>query len=426
MGDTANVIHLIPAHRSRPADDPIFSLHKEATQRKARGEAVIDATIGVLLDEDGALAVLPTAARAVREVPAVEWATYAPIAGTPEFLRAVVDDLFANEPEMKRAAVAVATPGGTGAIRHAIANFLEPGQALLTTSWFWAPYRTLCDEADRRFETFEMFDGQGKLNAEALDVAIAHQLKTQNRALAVLNDPAHNPTGYSMSDDDWAGVAERVARRSAEGPVTLLVDCAYLLYGARDPRAFLRHLRPLVGRATLLFAWSASKSFTHYGLRVGALVACVGGDTERSMVEAALSYSCRGTWSNCNRGGLAAIARLIADPEMARACALEREQAKGLLRARVDAFNAHARARGLKHPRYEGGFFVTVFADRPHETADAMRAKGVYVLPQLPTSPAGPPAGAPRGALRIALCSVANPDVARLVEVLADVLAIPT
>src|SRR6202035_1702991 len=143
-------------------------------------------------------------------------------------------------------------------------------------------------------------------------------------------------------------------------PVTLLVDCAYFLYGARDARAFLRHLRPLAQRANILFAWSASKSFTHYGLRVGALVACVADDAERAAVEAALSYSCRGTWSNCSRGGLAAITRLLVDREMASACDAERATLKGLLLSRVDAFNRRAHERGLRYPRYEGGFFVTV------------------------------------------------------------------
>jgi aromatic-amino-acid transaminase len=421
------VIHLIPSHQNRPADDPIFSLHREATQRKARGERVIDATIGVLLDDDGGLAVLPTAARVVGEVRSVDWAAYAPIAGTSEYLRAVIDDVLGGEPEMKRAAVAVATPGGSGAVRHAITNFLEPGQALLTTSWFWPPYRTMCDEADRRFETFEMFDADGKLDVNALDAAIAGQLAVQKRVLVVINDPAHNPTGYSMSDDEWANVANRLASRAGEGPTALLVDCAYFLYGERDPRAFLRHLRPLLGRTTLLFAWSASKSFTHYGLRVGALVACVA-DEERAMVEAALSYSCRGTWSNCNSGGLAAITRLLADPEIARACALDREHAKRVLRARVEAFNTHAAARGLRYPRYEGGFFVTVFADRPAERADAMRAQGVYVLPQLPTSPPGRGSGIPErsGALRIALCCVAHRDVEPVVEALARAMNPPT
>jgi aromatic-amino-acid transaminase len=70
----------------------------------------------------------------VREVAQEEWAAYAPIVGSPAFLQAVIDDLFATEPEMKKSAVAAATPGGTGALRHAIANYLEPGQALLTTS----------------------------------------------------------------------------------------------------------------------------------------------------------------------------------------------------------------------------------------------------------------------------------------------------
>jgi aromatic-amino-acid transaminase len=403
-------MHLIPSHQSRPADDPIFALNKEATQRRQAGESIVNATVGALLDDDGQLAILPTAARAVHEVPAAEWATYAPIAGTPDFLRAVVDDLLGGEPELKRTAVAVATPGGSGALRHAIANFLEPAQALLTTSWFWGPYQTLCDESDRKLDTFEMFSARGELDADALDAGIARHLASQKRTLVFLNDPCHNPTGYSMTDDEWRAAVERIAARGGDGPVTLLVDCAYFLYGARDPRAFLRHLRPLVGRADVLFAWSASKSFTHYGLRVGALVACVADEAERVATESALSYSSRGTWSNCNRGGQAAIARLLTDPEMARSCASERAALQSLLQARVAAFNRHARDRGLRYPRYEGGFFVTVFDDYPREKAEAMRAKGVYVVPQVRK--------AGGGALRVALCSVAERDIARLVDAL--------
>src|SRR5450755_1265661 len=252
-------MHLIPSHQGRPADDPIFALNREATLRRQKGESIVNATVGALLDDDGKLAILPTAARAVHEVSPVEWATYAPIAGTPEFLRAVTEDLLGGEPTLKRTAVAVATPGGSGALRHAIGNFLEPGQAMLTTSWFWGPYQTLCDESDRKLETFETFRSDGGLDVAALDAALGRQLATQKRALLFLNDPCHNPTGYSMTDDEWRAVVERIAARAAEGPVTLLVDCAYFLYGARDPRAFLRHLRPLVEaepRVDVLFAWS--------------------------------------------------------------------------------------------------------------------------------------------------------------------------
>jgi aromatic-amino-acid transaminase len=137
----------------------------------------------------------------------------------------------------------------------------------------------------------------------------------------------------------------------------------------------------------------------------------VGDPAERAMVESALAYSSRGTWSNCNRGGMAAIARLLQDVELSRSCSAERDGFKALLSARVAAFNLHARARGLRYPRYEGGFFVTVFDDRAREKALAMRGRGVYVVPQVDSSG--------RGALRVALCAVAERDVPGLVDTLA-------
>jgi aromatic-amino-acid transaminase len=402
------MLHVIPAHQARPSDDPIFALNKEATLRKERGDAVINATVGSLLTDDGKLAVMPTSARVVREVPDEEWAAYAPIAGSPGFLRAVMDDLFVDEPAMRAAACAVATPGGTGALRHAISNFLEPGQTLLTSSFFWGPYQTLADEADRKLATFAMFDAAGGLDVEALERAVAAQIAAQGRVLLFLNDPCHNPTGYSMSPEEWQKVTACLLAHADAAPITLLVDTAYFLFAStsRAPRAFLAHLRPLVGKVALLFAWSASKSFTHYGLRVGALVACIADDVGRQKTEAALVYSCRGTWSNCTRGGQSAIARLLTDPALKAACDAERAELQELLARRVAAFNALAKLKGLKYPRYEGGFFVSVFHDDALAKAAAMKDKGVFVVPS-------------KGALRVALCSVAEKDIARLVEALA-------
>lgn len=401
------MLHVIPSHQGRPSDDPIFALNKEATERKARGESVVNATVGALLGDDGKLAILPTAASAIKDVAPEEWATYAPIAGSPDFLAAVIDDLFADEPEMRACAVAGATPGGTGALRHAIANFLEPHHALLTTSYFWGPYQTLCDEAERKLSTFSMFDAKGGFDVAALDAALTRQIAEQKRVLLFINDPCHNPTGYSMSLEEWRAVVACLSKHADEAPITLLADMAYYAYGARDPRAFLKELRPLLGKVGLLFAWSASKSFTHYGLRVGALVACVPDAAARAATHAALSYSSRGTWSNCSRGGMRAITKVLTTPELKAACDKEREALRALLDARVAAFNEHASKAGLKYPRYEGGFFVTVFCDDAMERAVRMKEKGVFVVPS-------------KGCLRVALCSVAAKDVERLVAALAS------
>ncbi len=399
--------HLIPSRQTRPTGDVIFALNAEASKRRAAGESVVNATLGTLMKDDGTLALLETASKTVHAVPKEEWAAYAPIPGTGEFLKAVIHDTLQTVPTLKASAVAAATPGGTGALRHAIMNFLEPGQALLTTGFFWGPYQTLVDEHDRRLETFSMFAVSGGLDVQALEAKVADQLATQKRVLLFLNDPCQNPTGYSMSGAEWQQVVEVLLRQSQRGPITLLVDMAYWLYGsAADPRGFLQHLAPLLGKVGLLFAWSASKSFTHYGLRVGALIACVADESERAATDAALAYACRGTWSNCTRGGLSAVTSLLTDSALAAACTAEREVLKKALTARVTAFNTLAKAKGLVYPRYEGGFFVTVFADDAFGLAKRMKELGVFVVPQ-------------KGAVRVALCSVSVNEVQRVVEALS-------
>src|SRR5262249_17362719 len=142
------------------------------------GEPIINATVGALLDDEGRLAVLPTMADAFRAVPAEVSAGYAPIAGPDDFRRAVIHDLLGDR-RAAADAIAVATPGGSGAIRLAFANFLEPGQALLPSSFYWGPYKTLADDAGRKLETFRMFDERGRLDTADFKRQLVRQLDTQ-------------------------------------------------------------------------------------------------------------------------------------------------------------------------------------------------------------------------------------------------------
>jgi len=403
-----DIRHLIASRQGRSGDDPIFALNHEARARQAQGEDIVNATLGALLREDGSLAVLPTAARAVREVPQDEWAAYAPIEGPPAFLRAVLCDIFGGD---EAAATAVATPGGSGALRHAIASFLEPGQALLTTQFYWGPYETLAAENERAVRTFDMFASMDALNIAALDEALQKIVADQGRALLILNDPCHNPSGYSMSAADWDGVREVVEKHARRAPVALCLDNAYAAFGVPGAMATaLRALRALAEHAQVLVAWSASKAFTHYGLRVGALVALAADEGERREIANALSFACRGTWSNCNRGGMAAITRLLTDPELRPRVDAEREQLVDLLGRRVEAFNREASAAGLSYPRYTGGFFTTVFVEDPLRVAERMRAHGVFVVP-IP------------GAVRVGICAVPVSAIPRTVASLVDGIA---
>jgi aromatic-amino-acid transaminase len=399
---------LIPSHTTRPGDDPIFALNSEARARAQAGEVVINATVGALLDDEGRLAVIPTVAEVLREVPAEVSAGYAPIAGSPAFHRAVTADLLGDRPEAAWA-IAAATPGGSGALRMAVTNFLEPGQALLTTSFFWGPYRTLADDSERRLETFRMFDERGRLDVADFAQKLRGQLDKQGRVLALLNSPCHNPTGYSFDDDEWRALVEVVDREAERGPIALAFDVAYARYGSTDLSRAVDLVLPLARKAQILFTWSASKSFTEYGLRVGALVAVHPDAAERKRLDNAFAFACRGTWSNCNAGGMAAITRVLTEPALAARVERERAALKALLDRRVAKWNELAGQAGLRYPRYDGGFFTTVFCDDAPAAALRLKAEGVFVVPQA-------------GALRVALCSVAERDIGRLVDAIGRAL----
>ncbi|MBI5434073.1 MAG: aminotransferase class I/II-fold pyridoxal phosphate-dependent enzyme [Planctomycetes bacterium] len=400
---------LIPDCVERPADDPIFALNAEASKRRAAGEKVVNATLGALMDDSGELAVMPSVFAALARVPQKRGAGYAPIAGVPRFLELVIRDLYGAS-ALAEQSVAVATPGGTGALHHAIVNFLEPGQALLTTDFYWGPYKTLAEHTRRRVETFSMFDARGRFDAAAFERALEAQLARQGRALVILNTPCHNPTGYALDEREWQDIERVVKSASTRGAVALCIDFAYARFAPGSADAWVKHAERLAGDALILVAYTVSKSFTQYGARVGALVATHPSELERKRIFAALSFSCRGTWSNCNHAGQLAVAELLGDPVQRAAADAERDVLRNLLFQRVQAFNAAAAKSGLAYPRYEGGFFVTVFCRDGERVAERMRGDGVFVVPLA-------------GGVRVALCSTPAADVPRLVESLARAVA---
>lgn len=401
--------HLIPSCADRPGDDPIFSLNAEANRRAAQGEDVLNSTLGALMKDDGAMAVMPSVFEAFQRISPEAAAAYAPISGPPAFLDAVIEDLFGSGP-LASSAVGAATPGGTGACYQAIVNFLEPGQKLLTTSFYWGPYRILAEHSSRGIETFEMFSPDGSFHCEALGSALDKMFDQQGRVLLVLNTPCHNPTGFSLDDKDWNDFVTIARRAAKKGPLTVLFDFAYAKFASPGSIRWPRHVGRLQGEATLVFAWSASKAFAQYGARVGACIAIGTDEKENTRLRNALGFSCRGTWSNCNHLGMLAITELLCDPDLRQRSDAERDMLRSLLSERVDAFNELARARELAYPRYEGGFFVTVFSSDAKRVAASMREEGVYVVPV-------------EGGVRVAICSTPTQRMEQLVDALVHGVA---
>ncbi len=395
---------LVPASRQRPGNDPIFALNAEARQRSEAGESILNATLGVLLEDDGRLAIMPSVAEAFRNVPPERAAAYAPISGDAPFLAAVIEDAVGAG--LAEKAVAVATAGATGAVHHAMVNFLEPGQSALLPGYYWGPYAVIAQHARRSVRTFRMFGDDLRFDLGAFEAGLHESIAEQGRATVMFNFPCNNPTGYALDDREWSAVADMVREAGRRAPIAFLLDHAYAKFEPEGAPDWLRHVPTMLESATVLVAWTASKAYAQYGARVGAIVALHRDPDERRSLANALNYSCRATWSNCNHLGILAVTELLTDPGYRRRTEEERTVLKGLLDDRVAVFNAQARRAGLPYPRYESGFFVTVVTPDGEGTAAAMRDDGVFVVPM-------------RQGVRVALCATPAHAVPRIVESLA-------
>ncbi|BDU68189.1 aspartate aminotransferase [Geothrix oryzae] len=397
---------LIPTRRAFPADDPIFALNAEALARQAAGESILNATVGALLDEAGQLVVLESVMDLWRELTALEVAPYAPIAGDPAFLKALVQRHW---PLLDAAGAACATPGGSGALALSLRNFLEPGQTLLTTAPFWGPYATLASENGMHLATAPWPKVGEPLDAAAWAARLGKLMQAQGRILLWLNDPCHNPTGRSLSAADRARLADLLRELSTRGPVTLLLDFAYLDY-TREPEAVAAALKDYAalgaeGRVLVGASMSLSKAMTLYGARGGALAFPWCGDPA---LQAALTQSCRGTWSNCARAPQALMLRFARDGKAQARLAAEHRHWSEVLAARASALDAALGAEGLEALHWQGGFFVMAPAADPDAACERLKGEGVFTVPL------------PEG-LRVGLCGLRAAEAPRFAQALRKV-----
>lgn len=372
--------HLLPSRRAFSGDDLIFTLNGKAQKRIAEGASVINATIGALYDDAGKLVVLNTVMGQWQQLTSGEVAPYAPIGGDQTYLLNLVQRHW---PTIATVAVGVATPGGSGALALTLKNFLERGHTVITAAPYWGPYSTLAIENGQTLKTVPYPDVQHGIDIGAWEATCRDVLEAQGRLLVWLNDPCHNPTGRSFSRADRLALMEMLRDLSSQGPVTFVLDLAYLDY-ARDPQQVREALDDYAafgaeGNVLVGACLSLSKAYTLYGARAGALV--FPWTTEPAM-QAALITSCRGTWSNCARGPMSVLNRIAKDTALQASLETEHAQWRTLLATRATALDAALKAEGFPGAAYDGGFFVTLDGGAdPTATCERMQAHDVFVIP---------------------------------------------
>ena len=353
--------------------DVIFGTAKQAQDAidKLGFDTVINSTIGAMTDDNGKLMFLKDVMSHIRNLPEAHLAAYAPISGVPRYLEKIKEACFRdNRPE--GFIEAVATPGGTGAIKHAVWNYTDMGDKILTSD-------------GRNIETYKFFDENSNYNLASLKEKVNELLAEQDRLLLIINTPAHNPTGFTVEDTEWEEITKflKETAKSTDKKITLFVDVAYIDFAGttKESREFMKFFTNLPNNLLVLVGFSMSKGYTLYGMRSGAII-CIAPTKEiATEFENVCSFSNRAAWSNGTRPAMETLADIFTDKELFDSVEGEREEFRLLLDKRAKTFMDEAKKHDLVTAPYKAGYFISVPCADPVALCEELKKENLFVIP---------------------------------------------
>ena len=380
--------------------DKVFKISGMAKARAAEvgKENIVNATTGAFLDGNGKLMTLKTVEAVAKEIPFYESCEYASIEGSAEFIEASIDAAF-REYRPDAIIRGVATAGGTGGIHHAIFNYLEDGDAVLVMNRYWAAYKSICRETNRRLETFPMFTEDWKFNVQGCVDKLYEIAEQQTNVMLIMNTPANNPTGYNVKTDEWEVIMNALNDLANNGKnnVVLVMDIAYIDFAAPEAREMFQMFNNLPANFLVLVAFTMSKSYAMYGYRLGCLLCVTSSEEEAEAFLDINKFSCRATWSNSSRMGMLVMERINQNPELKAAFRAEQEELRLSLLNRANLFIKEAAEVNLTVCPFDSGFFVTIPTLKAEELAAELRKDDIFMIPLGDGANAG---------LRVALCAL--------------------
>ncbi len=340
-----------------PIEDTVFAVVKMAKQDPSN--EVINATIGTYCDEDGKLVAFDSVYAHYNEIDNKVKANYAEsFNGNPSFLKQVYS-WFVQDKELDLFHRVLATPGGTGAICTTMINILDNGETVILPDIAWGSYQLMASQYNLKTATYSLFE-EDHFNLESFKKVCLNTLESQNKLLVVINDPLHNPTGYSLSDHEWKEIISFLNECSKKAPCVLLNDVAYLDYSfdLAHSRDYLMNFNNISENLLIAVSFSTSKSLTSYGLRCGAVI-LLGKDEEKVRdVEIVFEKTARAQWSNVPPAAMdnfTWVTTVNKDNFMK-----EKNEAIELIKLRAAIILQEAKECGLELYPFSEGFFITI------------------------------------------------------------------
>jgi aromatic-amino-acid transaminase len=268
----------------------------------------IDLGVGVYKDATGHTPIM----RAVKAAEKRLWETettktYTGLAGDPEFNAALAALVLGNRVASDRLS-AVATPGGTGAVRQAfeLLKMARPGATVWVSDPTWPNHLSILKHLGIPTRSYRYFDAESR--AVDFEGMMADLAQAKADDLVLLHGCCHNPTGANLTLPDWQAVADLLETTGA----VPMIDIAYQGFGdGLDADA--AGVRLIAAqRPEVLIAASCSKNFGIYRERTGALIA-LSDPAQRELTQGNLAYLNRQNYSFPPDHGARLVTMILTD-----------------------------------------------------------------------------------------------------------------
>ena len=278
-------------HLKDQPKDKILALMQ--TYRDDPRDTKIDLGVGVYKNAQGVTPIM----RAVKEAERRWWdeettKAYTGLAGDPAFADAMIA-LVLGDAVARDQVAAVATPGGTGAVRQAfeLIRMANPQARVFVSNPTWPNHLSILKHLGMETIAYRYFDeATGGVDVEGMMADLA-QVRAGD--VVLLHGCCHNPTGANLNLVQFKAVIDLLNETGA----TPMIDIAYQGFGdglqadAEATRAVA------AGCPETLIAASCSKNFGIYRERTGLLMAVAQDKGMHAVTQGNLAYLNRQNYS---------------------------------------------------------------------------------------------------------------------------------
>ncbi|MGR3424934.1 MAG: amino acid aminotransferase [Sagittula sp.] len=269
------ILALMEAYKGDPRDDKI------------------DLGVGVYKNPEGITPVMRAVKAAEKRIwEEQETKAYTGLAGDPAYADAMIS-LVLDGAVPRSAVSAVATPGGTGAVRQAfeLIRMANPGARVFVSDPTWPNHLTILKYLGIETVAYRYFDS--KTGGVDFDGMMEDLKGLKPGDVVLLHGCCHNPTGANLTGPEWDAV---IATLNEAGAMPM-IDIAYQGFGDGLDVDALATREVASACPETLIAASCSKNFGIYRERTGLLMAISQDSSKQKVAQGNLAYLNRQNYS---------------------------------------------------------------------------------------------------------------------------------